>query len=585
MTTAPARPADALRDGDKPAEDKPGAAARTVGGVAGWVDDRTGVAKPFGYLLRKVFPEHWSFMLGEIAMYSLIVCLLTGTFLTFWFVPSAGHTIYDGSYVPLRGVSMSEAYASTLNISFDIKGGLIIRQIHHWAALMFIVAIVCHMFRVFFTGAFRKPRELNWVLGTVMALLAIIEGFAGYSLPDDLLSGTGIRAMAGFVQTSPVIGSYLVSAIFGGPFPGEMIIPRLYSAHVLLIPAILIAIFTVHIGLVFLQKHTQFPGPGRTNENVVGFPVMPVYAAKAGGFFFIVFGVLALISALVQINPIWAYGPYDPSPVTAGSQPDWYMGFADGALRLLPGFLEFTVFGFTVSMNIFPGALLLLPLVYILLGIYPFVEHWVTGDTREHHLLDRPRNMPVRTAIGMAAITAYSILLFASGNDIMAIKLGMSINDLTWFFRIGFFVLPPIVFWVTKRICLSLQRRDRDTILHGRETGTVIRTPDGRFFERHDTELTPEHWILVQHEAFTPLQPPGPVVDANGVARPGARKERRRARLSRFYFADAVNPVTPAELAAAHHHGLEHEAIEPSASGGEAAIEAAESTEETAGRH
>ena len=380
------------------------------------------------------------------------------------------------------------------------------------------MAIVCHMFRVFFTGAFRKPRELNWVLGTVMALLAIIEGFAGYSLPDDLLSGTGIRAMAGFVQTSPVIGSYLVSAIFGGPFPGEMIIPRLYSAHVLLIPAILIAIFTVHIGLVFLQKHTQFPGPGRTNENVVGFPVMPVYAAKAGGFFFIVFGVLALISALVQINPIWAYGPYDPSPVTAGSQPDWYMGFADGALRLLPGFLEFTVFGFTVSMNIFPGALLLLPLVYILLGIYPFVEHWVTGDTREHHLLDRPRNMPVRTAIGMAAITAYSILLFASGNDIMAIKLGMSINDLTWFFRIGFFVLPPIVFWVTKRICLSLQRRDRDTILHGRETGTVIRTPDGRFFERHDTELTPEHWILVQHEAFTPLQPPGPVVDANGVA-------------------------------------------------------------------
>ena len=323
MTTAPARPADALRDGDKPAEDKPGAAARTVGGVAGWVDDRTGVAKPFGYLLKKVFPEHWSFMLGEIAMYSLIVCLLTGTFLTFWFVPSAGHTIYDGSYVPLRGVSMSEAYASTLNISFDIKGGLIIRQIHHWAALMFIVAIVCHMFRVFFTGAFRKPREVNWVLGTVMALLAIIEGFAGYSLPDDLLSGTGIRAMAGFVQTSPVIGSYLVSAIFGGPFPGEMIIPRLYSAHVLLIPAILIAIFTAHIGLVFLQKHTQFPGPGRTNENVVGFPVMPVYAAKAGGFFFIVFGVLALIAALVQINPIWAYGPYDPSAVTAGSQPDW----------------------------------------------------------------------------------------------------------------------------------------------------------------------------------------------------------------------------------------------------------------------
>jgi ubiquinol-cytochrome c reductase cytochrome b subunit len=394
MSTTTARPADALREGDTPVEAAPSGAARRVGGIAGWVDDRTGAAKPVGYLMKKVFPDHWSFMLGEIAMYSMIICLITGAFLTFWFVPSAGHTVYDGSFVPLRGVGMSEAYASTLNISFDIKGGLIIRQIHHWAALMFIVALTVHMFRVFFTGAFRKPREINWVIGTVLALLAIVEGFAGYSLPDDLLSGTGIRAMAGFVQTAPVIGTYLVYGIFGGPFPGEMIIPRLYSVHILLLPAILIGLFTAHIGLVFVQKHTQYPGPGRTNENVVGFPVMPVYAAKAGGFFFIVFGVLAMISALVQINPVWAYGPYDPSPVTAGSQPDWYMGFADGALRLLPGWLEFEFWGYTLSLNIALGALVLLPLVYTVLGIYPFVERWVTKDDREHHLLDRPRNNP-----------------------------------------------------------------------------------------------------------------------------------------------------------------------------------------------
>ena len=581
-TASTSRPADALRADDRPAHAAPSPAARTVGGLAGWVDDRTGAAKPVGYLMKKVFPDHWSFMLGEIAMYSMIICLLTGAFLTFWFVPSAGHTVYDGSYVPLRGVGMSEAYASTLDISFEIKGGLIIRQIHHWAALMFVVALTVHMFRVFFTGAFRKPREINWVIGTVLALLAIIEGFAGYSLPDDLLSGTGLRAMAGFVQTAPVIGSYLVAGIFGGPFPGEMIIPRLYRAHVLRIHAILIGLFTAHIGLVFVQKHTQFPGPGRTNENVVGFPVMPVYAAKAGGFFFIVFGVIALISALVQINPIWAYGPYDPSPVTAGSQPDWYMGFADGALRLLPGWLEFHFLGYTLSLNIALGALVLLPLVYIVLGMYPFVERWVTGDDREHHLLDRPRNAPVRAGIGMAGITAYTVLLFASGNDIMAIKLGMSINDLTWFFRIGFFVLPPLMFWVTKRICLSLQRRDRDLALHGRETGTLIRTPDGRFFERHDTEVTPDQWILVQHEAVSPLHLEDGV-DEHGVVRKPRRMDRARAAMSRFYFADAVNPVTPTELAAAHHHGAEHEAIEPSASGGAAPIESAEG--EPAGRH
>ncbi|MGL4744960.1 MAG: cytochrome bc1 complex cytochrome b subunit [Dermatophilaceae bacterium] len=557
--TAP-RAADTLREGDQPPAAPSSAAARKVGGVAGWVDDRTGTAKPLGYLMRKVFPDHWSFMLGEIAMYSMIVCLLTGVFLTFWYVPSAGLVPYDGSYVPLRGQQVSEAYASTLNISFDIKGGLIIRQIHHWAALMFVVALVVHMFRVFFTGAFRKPRELNWVIGSVLALLAAVEGFAGYSLPDDLLSGTGIRAMQGFVQSAPVIGSYLVYAIFGGPFPGESIIPRLYSVHVLLIPALLVGLFIAHIGLVFVQKHTQFPGPGRTNTNVVGYPVMPVYAAKAGGFFFIVFGILALISAVVQINPIWGYGPYDPSAVTAGSQPDWYMGFADGALRLLPGWLEFSVFGYTVSANIFPGALILLPLVYVVLALYPFVENFVTKDTREHHLLQRPRNAPVRTGIGMAAITAYSVLLFASGNDIMAITLDMSINDLTWFFRVGFFVLPLLAFWVAKRICLSLQRRDRETVLHGRETGVIIRTPDGRFAERHEALLPADQWVLVQHDSVEPLRLPAPV-DGHGVARSAAGIDRVRARLSRFYFKDAVNPVTPAELAAAGHHGETHEAI------------------------
>jgi ubiquinol-cytochrome c reductase cytochrome b subunit len=555
------RPADRLRDGDHTDAQAHSNATRKVGGVAGWIDDRTGAAKGVNYLLRKVFPDHWSFMLGEIAMYSLIICLLSGALLTLWFVPSAGHIIYDGSYVPLRGQGMSEAYASTLDISFDIRGGLLVRQIHHWAALMFIVGLTVHMFRVFFTGAFRKPRELNWVIGTVLALLAIIEGFAGYSLPDDLLSGTGLRAMEGFVQTAPVIGSYLAYGIFGGPFPGEAIIPRLYSAHVLLIPALLVGLFTAHIVLVAVQKHTQFPGPGRTNENVVGYRVMPVYAAKAGGFFFIVFGIIAAISALVTINPIWAYGPYDPSPVTAGSQPDWYMGFADGALRLLPGWLEFEFLGFTLSLNIALGALVLLPLVYTVLGVYPFVERWVTGDTGEHHLLDRPRNNPTRTGIGMAGIVAYSVFMFAAGNDIMAIKLGMSINDITWALRIGLFVLPPLAFWVTKRICLSLQRRDRELALHSRESGRIMRGADGSFHERHDALTERERWILVQHEPVAPLVlEPG--VDENGVARPATLKDRLRAKLSHFYFKDAVNPVTPAELAAAHHDGHQAEAIE-----------------------
>jgi ubiquinol-cytochrome c reductase cytochrome b subunit len=558
-TAVDPRSAEALREHDPVSEPAPSGGMKAAGGLAGWLDDRTGGAGFTAYLLKKTFPDHWTFMLGEIAMYTLIICLLTGTFLTFWFVPSAGQVVYDGSYLPLQGITMSEAYRSTVDISFDVRGGLLIRQIHHWAALLFIVAITVHMLRVFFTGAFRKPREINWVIGSLLSMLALIEGFAGYSLPDDLLSGTGLRAAEGFMRSIPVIGSYVTVIAFGGPFPGEQIIPLLFSVHILLLPAIIVGLFTAHIVLVFVHKHTQYPGPGRTNMNVVGYPFMPVYIAKAGGFFFLVFGVTALISALVTINPIWAYGPYDPSPITAGSQPDWYMGFADGALRLLPGWLEFVMFDRTWSFNVFLGAIALIPVLYTILGAYPFLEKWVTGDNGEHHLLDRPRNAPVRTGLGVMAVTFYLILFFAGGNDIIAIKLHLSINDLTRLFQVSLFVLPPLAFWVTKRICLSLQRHDRDKVLHGRESGTIIRTAEGRFFEKHEPLDEYERWTLVQQHVPEPLAI-GSQTDANGVAAKGARSERIRAKLSNFYFKDRVAPVTPAELAAAHHHG-EHEAL------------------------
>ena len=552
--------ATGLRADDLEAPASAGGPMAKAGGLAGWVDDRTGAAKPVSYLLKKIFPDHWSFMLGEIAMFSLIILLLTGTFLTFWFVPSAGQVIYNGSYVPLKGIAMSEAFRSTVDISFDVRGGLIMRQIHHWAALMFTVSIMVHMFRVFFTGAFRRPREINWVIGTTLSLLAITEGFTGYSLPDDLLSGTGLRAAEGFMQSIPVLGSYVAYFVFGGAFPGEAIIPRLFTVHVLLLPAIIVGLFTAHIVLVAVHKHTQYPGPGKTNDNVVGYPMMPVYMAKAGGFFFIVFGITTLMAALVTINPIWMYGPYDPSPVTAGSQPDWYMGFADGALRMFPGFTEFTLFGFTLSLNVFIPALVMMPVLYGLAGAYPFIESWVTGDKREHHLLDRPRNAPTRTGLGVMALSFYFILFFGAGNDLIAIKLGLSLNDITRALQVGLLVVPPLAYWVTKRIALSLQRRDRDLVLHGRETGRVVRTAEGKFFEVH--EPLPEHqrWALVQHEVNSPVQLTA-TVDANGVSRSGTLKQRLRAKVSSFYFADGVHPVTPAELAAAHHDGTAHEAI------------------------
>jgi ubiquinol-cytochrome c reductase cytochrome b subunit len=517
-----------------------------------FLDERVGLAKLVKKELRKVFPDHWSFLLGEIALYSFIILLLSGTFLILWFKPSMQEVVYNGAYGPLQGVHMSEAFASTVHISFDVRGGLLMRQIHHWAAMLFIAAMTVHMLRVFFTGAFRKPREINWLLGTILLQLGLIEGFTGYSLPDDLLSGTGLRFVEGLIRSIPVVGTYVSFFVFGGEFPGDTIIPRLYGVHILLLPGLILALIAAHIGLVVYHKHTQYPGPGRTNNNVVGYPLMPVYMAKAGGFFFIVFGVTALMGALLQLNPVWNYGPYNPSQVGAGTQPDWYMGWVEGGLRIMPNW-ETHIAGFTISWNIFIPGFGLLGLLAVVLAIYPFLERWVTGDAREHHVLDRPRNQPTRTAFGVAGMTFYSLLWVGGGNDIIATTFHVAINDITWFLRFAIFIGPVVAFLVTKRICIGLQRRDRETLLHGVESGIIMRLPTGEFIEVHKPISQDDAFVLASHERQEPVKV-GEGVDANGVQAPNQRLLRLRARASRFYFGDVVQKPTKAELEAGHDH-------------------------------
>jgi len=516
---------------------------RIAGNVAGYVDDRTGAAKWMKKNLTKVFPDHWSFLLGEICLYSFVILLLSGTFLTFWFDPSMREVVYEGSYEPLEGLKMSAAYASTLDISFEVRGGLLMRQIHHWAALIFMVGIVVHLMRVYFTGAFRKPREFNWIIGVGLLTLGIVEGFLGYSRPDDLLSGTGIRIAEAIIQALPVIGSYLAFFAFGGAFPGEAFIPRIYTVHVLLLPGIFLALITVHLMLVWYQKHTQFPGPGRTEKNVVGYPLMPVYMAKAGGFFFIVFGVTAFLGAVASINPIWLYGPYTPGQISAGSQPDWYMGWLDGLVRMAPP-LETHAFGHTISWNILIPGLILPGIMFTLLALYPFIESWATGDKREHHLLDRPRNAPTRTAIGAMALTFTLVTLLNGGNDIIATTFHLTINQMMWFSRIAVIVLPPLAYVITKRLCLSLQRADRDLVLHGRETGRLVRMPNGEFTEIHEPISAEKAWLLTSHEQLAPLELPDH--DGAGVRRPGVIKNKIRNRISRS-MATAVPKATDSE--------------------------------------
>ena len=525
---------------------------RIAGNVANYVDERTGAAKWLKKNLNKVFPDHWSFMLGEVALYSFIILLLSGTFLTFWFDPSMREVQYEGSYLPLKEVKMSAAYASTLHISFDVRGGLLMRQIHHWAALIFMAAIVVHLLRVFFTGAFRKPREFNWIIGVGLLTLGIVEGFLGYSLPDDLLSGTGIRIAEAIIQAIPVVGTYLAFFVFGGPFPGEVFIPRIYIVHVLLLPGIFLALITVHLMLVWYQKHTQYPGPGRTEKNVVGYRLMPVYMAKAGGFFFIVFGITAFLGAVASINPIWLYGPYTPGQISAGSQPDWYMGWLDGLVRMAPP-LETHAFGHTISWNILIPGLIVPGIIFTAMALYPFIESWMTGDKKEHHLLERPRNNPNRTAIGAMSLTFMLVSLINGGNDLIATHFHLSINQIMWGTRIGIFVLPPLAFVITKRICLSLQRADRESVLHGKETGRLMMLPHGEFVEVHEPLSAEQKWTLTQHEQSAPLEIAAE--DARGVRNPKSIRAKLQNRMSRAATETISKPTSQEvkELESGHH--------------------------------
>ena len=425
-----------------------------------FVDERLGLARFARTGLRKTFPDHWSFLLGEIALYSFVVLLLTGIYLTFFFDPSQAEAEYHGKYAALNGVEMTRAYKSAIELSFDVRAGLVMRQIHHWAAVVFVAAMVVHLARVFFTGAFRRPREINWIVGVTLLLLGIGNGFAGYSLLDDQLSGTGLRIAYSIVLSIPFIGTWIASLVFGGEFPGPDIIERLYVIHILLVPALIIGLLALHLAIVVRQKHTQFTGPKRREDNVVGERVWPTYGVKAVGLLFLTTGVLSLLGGVAQINPIWIYGPFDPAEVSAASQPDWYVGWLDGGLRIMPPW-EVRAFGFELPNPFFPGVLL--PgITFGLLYAWPFLEARWTKDREIHHLLDRPRDRPARTALGVATIAFYSVLFFAGGSDVLSTTFGLSVNQLIWAIRVALLVVPVVAGVIAYRLCRDLAARDAE---------------------------------------------------------------------------------------------------------------------------
>ncbi|MGH8987108.1 MAG: cytochrome bc1 complex cytochrome b subunit [Acidimicrobiales bacterium] len=492
------------------------------------LDDRVGIAKGGRVLLDKIFPDHWSFMLGEIALYSFIVLVVTGIFLTLYYVPSSTQVVYHGPYKPLDGQRMSEAYYSTINLSFSVRTGLLMRQMHHWAADVFIGSIVVHMARIFFTGAFRKPRELNWTIGITLLILAILNGFIGYSLPDDLISGTGIRIAYSILLAIPFVGSYLAFFLFGGPYPGTAILDRFYIVHVLILPLIIIGLIGAHLFLLVHQKHTQFRGKDRTEENVVGSPMYPQFAAKTTGFMLMVTGVLGVLGGWAQINPIWQFGPYEPTKISYAVQPDLYMGFLDGALRVMPSW-EFTGWGHTLPWEVFLPAVIFPALVFNICLVWPMIERRFTKDYELHNLLDRPRDRPKRTAAGAAMVALIFMTFAASSTDVLANYFHVSLNEVLWFFRIAVILVPIIAGVITWRICIEMQgvpgavTRKRAMVVSRTEEGEYVAVPAEERPGDEDHELEPQP-VPVRIEL---PEVAGATVATSATAEPGVRRVLR----------------------------------------------------------
>jgi ubiquinol-cytochrome c reductase cytochrome b subunit len=427
-----------------------------IGRLARWIDQRIGAANLVRTTLDYVFPKHFTFLFGEIALYAFIVLIATGVFLALFYSPSEAEVVYSGHYAPLRGVTMTEAYESVVNLSLSVRGGLLFRQTHHWAAIVFLGAVFVHLCRVFFTGAFRRPRELNWVTGLTMLVAGIAEGFVGYSLLDDLLSGTGVRIAYSIAESIPVVGPWVASLAWGGEYPGHGFLSRLFTVHIFLLPAIIATLIAVHLALVARPHHTQFPGPGKHERNVVGLRLWPSYATLSIGFFLLIAAVLVFMGGFLQINPVWLYGPYDVFAVSSGSQADWYFLWIQGALRLMPG-VSVQLGPFTVANQFIPGVLY--PgVVFAILYAWPFLEARLTGDYGEHHLLDRPRDRPVRTALGAAAITGFMVLLLAGSDDVFVTEFDWSIVAVRNVERVLFFVLPVVVGLIVWKVTRDLSR-------------------------------------------------------------------------------------------------------------------------------
>jgi ubiquinol-cytochrome c reductase cytochrome b subunit len=417
--------------------------------IGRFFDERLGAGNVMRVAFAKIYPDHWSFYLGEFALYCFVLLVATGVWLTFVYDPSTHN-----------------AYASVVALNRNDPVGYLMRQIHHWSAVVFVAAIVVHMGRIFFTAAFRKPRELNWVVGVLLLMLASLTGFTGYSLPNDALSGTGLRIGTSVALSVPLIGGWTSNLLNGGAYPGPLLLSHIYTIHVFFLPVGIGLLLGLHLGMLVLQKHTQFV---EDEAVVVGRRFFPDYFLRGVAAFGATVAVIVALSSVVEINPIERYGEYREWIVPNPATPDWYAGWLDGALRLGPA-VEWRVFGHPIPAVFWPGAVL--PLLALLLVIgWPWLDALLCGDRAYHDVLVPPSAAPWRVGVGAALIAAGIILTLAATDDEQALALHVPVATLVAFYRF-LFAFGSIAVGLIAAM-FTQQVRVRRT-LHGPEAERVV---------------------------------------------------------------------------------------------------------------
>lgn len=381
----------------------------------GWIDERLNLGALHRKYGRKVFPVHSTFFLGEMALFSFLILVLTGTYLGFVYVPS-------NVPVALNDETIPEAYASVRLIE-SIPVASLFRNTHHWAAHVMIASILLHTMRIFFTGTYRKPREINWVIGVVLLGLTLMAGFVGYALPYDSYAVTATGIGFSIARSIPWIGDFASELFFGGAFPTLGSLSRLYTLHVFVLPAMLAGIMSLHLLLVIKQKHTQ-PGYAREQAEpgkVLGVPLIPYQALLAGQLLFLMFGALFLLSAFVPPHPLTEFGP--PQASTPEVKPDWYLLWIYGFLKIVPSEAAFKLFGATFGPD-FLGGLLFPALVFGVLTLAPWMDRTNRRAIRRFEYLEPVRQSPIRTASGVAMLAFLGTLCLAAYYDEIGMTLG-----------------------------------------------------------------------------------------------------------------------------------------------------------------